>query len=160
MFVLRANVEACHSSGAAGGLVQSRKHVHGSGFSCAISTKETEYLATLHIETDVIDGVERAEGFHQMLHLDDVIRFNFRRLAMLYSRWIKHIFEPIEYHLWLVDSHHLTFAQKCHSFTTAHLVEIGRRGHDSDAPFFQHAKHLPQLLAAYRVDTRCRFIKE
>ena len=63
-FVLGADVVASHGARAAGGLVQSCEHVHGGGLTCAVGSEEAENLAPLHAETDVIDGMERAEGLH------------------------------------------------------------------------------------------------
>ena len=58
LFVFRADVEGSHFARTAGGLVESRQYVHRGGLSCAVGSQEAEYLATLHREAYVIDGME------------------------------------------------------------------------------------------------------
>ena len=79
---------------------------------------------------------------------------------MLYSRRIEDVLEAVEDNLRRVDAPDAPVVEKCHALTAAHLVEIGRRGHDGDAALLQRQEHLPEFLAAYGVNARRRLVEE
>ena len=47
--------------------------MHGGSLAGTIGSEETENLAALDAEADIVNGMKGAEGFDQMLHLDDVL---------------------------------------------------------------------------------------
>ena len=75
LLILGAYVIAYHPARAAGRLVQSSEHVHRRCLACTVGTEETEYLAALHRETDVVNSMETAECLDKVLHFDDVGKF-------------------------------------------------------------------------------------
>ena len=144
LFVLGADVIAHNGATAAGGLVQSGQHVHGGCLSCTVSPEEPEDFSALHRERDIVDGTERAEGLDQMAHLDDVVVCaGGIVLGMFKTRRIEHIGETAKDDFGGIDSTNAAMVEKRHPLAAPHLVKIGRRGHDGDTSFFQHAKHVP-----------------
>ena len=162
LLVLGTDVVAHNGASAAGRLVQSCQYMHGGGLTRAVGTKEAEYLAPLHAEADVIDGMERAEGLHQVLHLDDVLQFC---LLLYYSNrlntWrIEDSLKAVEDDLGRIDAPDLPVVEESHTLTAPYLVEIGRRGHDGDAALLQRQEHLPEFLTTHRVNARGRLVKQ
>ena len=66
------HIETCHRGLAACRLQEGCKDLDGSGFSCAIGSKEAEDLSRLNLELDVVYGSDRAELLNQIFHVDDV----------------------------------------------------------------------------------------
>ena len=134
--------------------------MHGGGLARAVGTEEAEYLATLHAEADVIDGMERTEGLDQVRDLNHILVFCLRGFLVLDARRIKDVLKTVEDNIRRIDVSNLPVVKECHTFAAAHLVKIGRRGHDGDAAFLQHQEHLPEFFSAHWVNTRGRLIKE
>lgn len=61
---------------------QAAEHTHGGGLPCPVCPEEAEYLARLHLETDMIDGGEGAETFGQLFYF---YRFHFLSLFHNYN---------------------------------------------------------------------------
>ena len=74
LFILRADVVAYHPTRSTGWLVQACQHVHGRRLASTVGTKESEYLAFLNTERDVVNGMEIAKGFYQMFYFNDILR--------------------------------------------------------------------------------------
>ena len=66
LFGILGDVEAGHGAPAGGGRQQPAEHADDGGFAGAVGTQETEDLALVHLEGDVIDGHEIAEGLDQV----------------------------------------------------------------------------------------------
>ena len=153
LLVLGAYVVAGHTAGAARGLVQTGEHVHGSGLAGTVGAQETEYLATANGKTDVVDGMETAEGFHQMLHFYHILALRGHRAAVADAGGIEDGGKLSQYGVGRADAAHLALVQKGHTVATAHLVEIGRGGDDGDAALAELTQHVPELLARHGVYT-------
>ena len=78
---------------------------------------------------------------------------------MLNGRWIEDVGEAVEDDLWSIYALNLSLAQKGDPLASSHLVEIGRRGHDSDTPLLEHAEHLPEFLSAHGIHSGGGLIK-
>ena len=61
---------------------QAAEHTHGGGLPCPVCPEEAEYLARLHLETDMIDGGEGAETLGQLFYF---YRFHFLSLFHNYN---------------------------------------------------------------------------
>ena len=104
--------------------------------------------------------MEIAKGLHQMFYF-------YHRLRLLLccgnglDTWrIKHVPELFKDSIRGINATNLTMIEESHAFTTTHLIEIRRRGHNGDAPLLQHQQHLPQFLAAHWIYTRSGFIEK
>ena len=95
-----------------------------------------------------------------MRDLNHILVFCLRGFLVLNARRIEDVLKAVKDNLRSVNASDLPLVKECHPLTTAHLVKIGRRGHDGDAALLQHQEHLPELLAAYGVNTRSRFVEE
>ena len=160
LFILRADVVTYDGSCTTGWLVQTRQHVHRRCLACTVSTEETEYLASLHREADVVNGMERSEGLDQVRDLNHILVFCLRGFLVLDARRIEDVLKTVEDNIRRIDVSYLPVVKECHTFAAAHLVKIGRRGHDGDAALLQHQEHLPEFFSAHWVNTRGRLIKE
>ncbi len=98
LFMLGTDVVTHYGTRAAGRLVQPRQHVHSGGLAGTIGTQETENLATPDTERNVIYGMERAKGLHQVLHFYHILLFCMLRLChSLLNAWrIEDISELIQ----------------------------------------------------------------
>ena len=47
-----------------------------------------------------------------------------------------------------------------HTLTAAHLIQIGRRGHNGDAAVLEGTEHVPELLARHGVDACGGLVEE
>ena len=115
-----------HPTRSAGGLVQTCQHVHSRRLACTVGTQESEYLAPLYTERDVVNCMEIAKGFYQMFHLDDVIFFYFCYLLVFNAWRIEDTGKLGEDIVGSTNAAHLTLIQKSDAFTAAHLIEIRR----------------------------------
>ena len=117
--------------------------MHGGGLTSSVGSETTEYLTTFHAETDVIDSMERAEGFHQMLYLNDVLRFclllcHINRLNNMLNPWrIEDVFILVEDDFRCVYTSYLPMVEESHTLTTAYLIEVRCRGHYGDVTLLQ-----------------------
>ena len=160
LLVLCADVVTADAPRARRRLVQSRQHVHRRSLARAVGSQKAEYLALLYRKRYVVNSVEVAKGLHQVRDLDNVLRLDIVRCYLIDAWGIEDVFKAVEDDLWRIGAAYLPLVQKRHTLTTTHLVEIRRRGHNRNAALFQRGEHLPELLAAYWVDTCRRLIKK
>ena len=134
--------------------------MHGGSLSGSVGSEKAEDLAATYRERDVIDGMKRAEGFHQMRHLDDVILAFAYAFRLLQSGWVEHIGKLSQYVFGRVEAPYVSMVEKSHAVAAAYLVEIGRGSHDGDASLAKRTEHVPQLFTAHGVDTGGGFVEE
>ena len=109
--------------------------------------------------------MEISERLYQMFHLDNrlcllLCRNDSLTVIMTDARRAKYLLELLKYHLRRSNPPHFSLIQKSHALTASDLVEIRCRGHDGDTALLEHQQHLPQFLAAHRVHSRRRLVKQ
>ena len=139
LLILRADVKTYHPTRSAGGLIQTCQHVHSCRLAGTVGSQESEYLASLNTERDVVYGMEITKGFHQMLHLNDVVRLFTLIFSLGFAALLcKELFTLI--YAWRIEdagklgediigsanTAHLPLVQKSDALATTHLVEIRR----------------------------------
>ena len=160
LLVLGGDVEARHTSFAGGRLIEPREHVHRGGLTGSVRPEETEDLPSAYRERDVIHGMESAEGFDQMLYLDDVLLTLLTGGQRGQSGGIEDIGKGGQYLVRRTDTAYLAMIEESYPFAATHLVQIGRRGDDGQSSLPQRSEHFPQFLAADGIDTGGGFIED
>ena len=161
VLIFSADIISRHLSLATCGLVESCEDMHGCCLARSVGSEETEYLPFFHRKRYVVHCTELTEGLDEMLHLDDIlfIRHVACRLA-LNCRGIEYVAKAVKNDLGRVNTLHPTLVEKCHTLAPSYLVKIGSGGNDSDTTLLEHGEHIPKLLAAHGVNTRCGFVEE
>ena len=104
--------------------------------------------------------MESSEGFHQMLHLNDVFVGVVDVFFSLDTRRVKDVGKLGEDDIGRVDVLHPTLVEKRHALTAANFVKVGGGGDNGDAALLESSEHFPELFAAHRVDTCGGLVKE
>ena len=155
------DVATRHAPRAGCGATQPCEHVHGCGLAGSVGAEETEHFTTAHTETDVVDCAERAEGFYQMVHLNDIFRhtialfcsFGKRRGREDVCKGTKHV-------VWTAHSFYFSSCHEGYAVATPHFVEVRGGNDNGKSALAQGYEHVPQFLAAYGVDARGGFVEK
>jgi len=100
--------------------------VHSRRLAGTVGTQESEYLAPLYTERDVVNGMEIAKGFYQMFHLDDVIVFYFFIFLVFDARRIEDTGKLGENIIRSANAAHLSLIQKSDTLTATNFIKIRR----------------------------------
>ena len=104
--------------------------------------------------------MERAESLDQMFHLDDILVPDLGSVNMVDTRGIEDVGIASQDFLGGANATHTALVQKGYALAPSHLIEIGCRSHNGDAPLLKHPQHIPQLLAGHGIHTSCGLVKQ
>ena len=148
LLVFCGDVETRNSAPSFRRLTKSGEHTHCCGLACTVGAEESEYLAAMNSERNVVDSTKIAERFYQMLHANHIVWlccqlvFNHRFISMQ-CLGIKHFGKTRQYSIGRVDGFHPTVIEKSHALTTSDFVEIRRGRNNRNASCFERNEHFP-----------------
>lgn len=123
-FGLGSHIEACHARLAAGGTTKPRKHAHGGGLACPVGSQETENLAPMDLEGDVVYGGKIAETLGQPFHFNHIVFVVFHPFV-LQARRAEDARKTCQDAVRGIDAFYLPFVDEGDAVALARFVDDG-----------------------------------
>ena len=158
-FGLGSHIEACHARLASGGTTKPRKHTHGGGLACPVGSQETENLAPMDLEGDVVYGGEVTETLGQPFHFNHIVFVVFHPFV-LQARRTEDACKAGQDAVGGIDAFYLPFVDEGDAVALARFVDDGGGSNDGDALLLQPTEHSPEFLAGHGVDAGSGFVQE